>query len=226
VSDAATRTSYDAIATDYANALSGDLERRPFDRAMLSTFAELARAAGPGRVADVGCGPGRVTVVLESLGLDAFGIDLSPGMVALARETYPNLHFEVGSMLALNLPDATLSGLIAYFSIIHIPWDRRPEVFAGFHRALKPGAPLMLAFQVGSDIRHRDEAFGKQIDLHFHRQQPDEVNALLKDAGFVPWVTAQKEPEGDELTPQAVLIARRATTAGSGGGDDPRRDQA
>ena len=42
-----------------------------------------------------------------------FGIDLSPGMIEVARRTYPGLRFEVGSMLALDLPDASLGGVLA-----------------------------------------------------------------------------------------------------------------
>ena len=46
---------------------------------------ESVLGAGGGPVADVGCGPGYVTHHLHDAGVDAFGIDLSPEMVALAR---------------------------------------------------------------------------------------------------------------------------------------------
>ncbi|MFD6998430.1 methyltransferase domain-containing protein [Streptomyces mirabilis] len=52
---------------------------------MLAAFAEKVRDGGGGQVADLGCGPGRVTIHLEGLGLDAYGIDLSPRMVARRR---------------------------------------------------------------------------------------------------------------------------------------------
>ncbi|MFZ0120625.1 MAG: class I SAM-dependent methyltransferase [Pseudonocardiaceae bacterium] len=48
-------------------------------------------ADGTGPVADLGCGPGRLTAHLHSLGLSLLGVDLSPSMVALARRTYPDL---------------------------------------------------------------------------------------------------------------------------------------
>jgi SAM-dependent methyltransferase len=207
------RDSYDTIAVEYAEMLRTDMDERPLDRALLAAFAELVRGNGNGSVADVGCGPGRVTVVLDRLGLDAFGIDLSPGMVELARRTYPGLRFEVGSMLALDLPDASLGGLLAYYSIIHLPWERRPEVFAEFHRVLVPGGHLMLAFQVGDDQGRRDEAFGKPVSLDWYRHQPDEVTALLRDAGFDTWATAVKAREGEEKTPQAIMIARKRAGA-------------
>ncbi len=70
---------------------------------MLAAFAEEVAAAGLGPVGDLGCGTGRVTAHLRGLGADVFGVDLSPGMIAVAREAYPGLRFDVGSMAALDL---------------------------------------------------------------------------------------------------------------------------
>ena len=109
----ATRAAYDTVAVDYAKLLRTALAAKPLDRAMLATFAELVQATGAGPVADIGCGPGRVTTHLHSLGLSTFGVDLSPSMVAVARRTHPGLRFDEGSMMALDLTDGTLGGIVA-----------------------------------------------------------------------------------------------------------------
>ncbi|MEO3742708.1 class I SAM-dependent methyltransferase [Plantactinospora sp. B5E13] len=206
----ATRESYDNTVQEYVDMFGNHLADSPVDRALLGLFADLVRADGADRpVADVGCGPGRVTIVLQELGLNAFGVDLSPGMVDYARRTYPELRFEVGSMLALDLPDASLGGLLAYYAIIHVPWERRPEVFAEFHRVLAPGGQLMLAFQVGDDVMHRDEAFGKPINCDWYRQRPDDICQLLREAGFEPRSTTVREPAGEEKTVQGYVLARK-----------------
>ncbi|MDG4763268.1 methyltransferase domain-containing protein [Solwaraspora sp. WMMD406] len=204
-----TRDSYDAIVDEYVEGVKSALDEAPLDRAMLGMFAELVRSTGTVSVADVGCGPGRVTVLLAEYGLDAFGVDLSPGMIGYARQAYPGLRFEVGSMLDLDLPDGGLGGLLAYFSIIHLPWKRRPEAFAEFHRVLVPGGYLMLVFQIGDEIRHRDEYEGKRIDLRFHRQRPAEVKRLLADAGFLVLVTVEQTPPTPGLPPLGMLVARK-----------------
>ena len=95
---AATRASYDAVASGYAEAMSDELRHKPLDRALLTVFAEQVRLGGrrpsdPARVWDVGCGPGHVTAFLAGLGLDAAGIDLSDRMVAQARARHPGLEF-------------------------------------------------------------------------------------------------------------------------------------
>jgi hypothetical protein len=53
---------------------------------------------------------------LATRGLDVFGIDLSPGMVELARHAYPHLRFDVGALEDLTVADATLGGLLARYS--------------------------------------------------------------------------------------------------------------
>ncbi|MFC3997577.1 class I SAM-dependent methyltransferase [Nocardiopsis sediminis] len=206
----AARTFYDTIAADYAEWIRGELDAKPLDRAMLAAFAELAGATGP--IADVGCGPGRVTAHLDSLGVDAFGLDLSPQMVALARQAYPGLRFEEGSMTGLDLADASLGGIVAWYSIIHVPQDRLPAVFAEFHRVLAPGGRLLLAFQVGDEPLHLENPMGHPVALDFHRQRPDHIAGLLEAAGITLTARLVREPGDDELgakIPQAYLLARK-----------------
>src|SRR3954468_19616023 len=91
-----TREAYDAAAETYARLFQDSLRDSPLDRAILAAFAELARTAGDGRIADLGCGPGHITAHLRDLGLTAFGVDASPTMIELARRAHPELRFELG----------------------------------------------------------------------------------------------------------------------------------
>jgi 2-polyprenyl-3-methyl-5-hydroxy-6-metoxy-1,4-benzoquinol methylase len=113
------RTAYDTVATDYAELLSDSLQKSPWDRALLATFAELVDSSRP--IADLGCGPGRITAHLHELGLPVSGIDLSAAMIEVARQAYPHLHFEEGQLAQLDLPGSSLGGAVAWYSIIHTP---------------------------------------------------------------------------------------------------------
>ncbi|ADL45122.1 class I SAM-dependent methyltransferase [Micromonospora aurantiaca] len=201
-----TRAAYDTVAEDYARLLP-DVVEPPLDRALLAAFAETV---GPGRpVLEVGCGTGRVTAHLHRLGLDICGVDLSPGMVAVARRAYPDLRFEVGSLAELTAPDGSLAGLVSWYSVIHLPPELLPEVFAGFHRVLAPGGHLLLAVKAGDRLDRRTQAYGHQVDLDVHWLPPDRLAAQVATAGFAVSATTVRAPVGGERQPQAFLLAQR-----------------
>jgi SAM-dependent methyltransferase len=207
------RATYDAVATAYADRSGDELARKPLDRGLLAAFADLVLADGGGPVADLGCGPGHVGAHLRGLGLDVFGVDLSPGMVAVARDRHPGMRFDVGSMLALDLPDAALAGACAFYSIIHLPTGELPAAFAELGRVLRPGGHVILAFQVGDDVEQhrRGEWLGHEdVDLTLWRRRPDHVAALLDDAGIHVHATLTREPDETEGVERSYLLARKA----------------
>lgn len=204
----AAQVSYDTDASGYAEKVQGLLDRSPYLRASLALFAELVREAGGGPVADVGCGPGYVTRHLHDLGVDAFGIDLSPEMVAIARRDFPTLRFEVGTMTDLDLPDGSVTGVLAFWSVIHVPDHAVPGVVAQFRRVLRPGGPLLVGFHVGDEASHTSLGHsGRPIGVVSHRRRPDQVAHWLKEAGFD--IEAELVMRPDEEVPGAIIHARR-----------------
>ncbi|MEU5714935.1 class I SAM-dependent methyltransferase [Streptomyces sp. NPDC020403] len=201
---AAVRESYDTVAAAYAKRVKSPAELDPLSRAMLATFAEVVRAADRGPVADLGCGPGKVTAHLADLGVPAFGVDLSPRMTEIARAAYPHLRFTVGSMTALDLADDELGGILAYYSAHHTPPDLLPGVFAEFQRTLAPGGHLMLAGHVGDDehLRPTQGYGGHPVSYGSHLLPPDRIAGLLGQAGLT--VTAQLVQAPDEGAKRAV----------------------
>lgn len=180
-----TRRSYDTVATSYAEQVRNLLDETPEERAVLALFADLVRTSGRGPVADVGCGPGRITAHLRELGVDAFGIDLSPAMIEVAGRDHPGLRFEVGSMTDLDLADASMAGLVAWYSLIHVPDEEIGSVLAHFHRVLRPGGPLLLSFHVGDESRLKTQGYGGHpMNVYVHLRQPCQMTAWLNDAGF------------------------------------------
>ncbi|MBM6401953.1 class I SAM-dependent DNA methyltransferase [Phycicoccus sonneratiae] len=202
------RDSYDTDADAYAEVVTGLLDGNPALRAGLALFADSVADAGGGPVADVGCGPGYVTRHLCDLGIDAFGIDLSPGMVARARQDHPDLDFTVGTMTGLALADASLGGVLAFWSVIHVPDDAVPGVFDEFGRVLRPGAPVLVGFHVGDGTRRTTEGHsGRSIGVDTHRRTPRQVSTWLRDSGFE--IDAELLLRPDDDVPGAIVFAHR-----------------
>ncbi|WP_280468808.1 class I SAM-dependent DNA methyltransferase [Nocardia cyriacigeorgica] len=202
-----TRTAYDGVAELYADLVAGHLDRSPCDRAMLGILAELVRDNGSGPVADIGCGPGRMTGYLAELGLDVFGIDLSPEMIALAERLHPGPRYAVGTMERLDIADGSLTGLLAWYSIIHLPPHRVPDVFAEFHRVLADGGYALLGF-FATDPPALVTAFDHKV-TEAYCWSPERLLELLGTAGFAPVTRMVRDPGPEERFGQASVLVTK-----------------
>jgi len=194
-------------AAGYADKVRGLLQGSPHLRASLTLFAELVHEAGGGLVADVGCGPGYVAGYLHDAGVDVLGIDLAPEMIAIARHDHPALRFEVGTMTDLDLADDSVVGIVAFWSVIHVPDHAVPGVFQQFGRVLRPQGLLLVGFHVGDETRHTSEGYtGRPVNMDSHRRRPGTIKGWLRDAGFTIEAELIIGPDAD--VPGAVIFAR------------------
>ena len=197
------RKSYDAVAREYADEIYGELVGKPFDRELLDRFAERVR--GRGWVCDLGCGPAQIARYLRDRGVDAFGVDLSAGMLAQARRLNPDLHFVQTSMLALGLRSGQLAGVAAFYSIIHIPRSRVVEALGEVRRLLQPGGQFLFTFHLGSEDSHHEELFGRPVSLDIALFTTDEMGGYLKSANLA----IEKVQERDPYSPEVEYQSRR-----------------
>lgn len=166
---------YASVAELYIE-LIGTRERvNPADLAFIARHL----ASPPGRVLDLGCGPGHLTGYLRSLGVDASGIDLVPEFVAHARAAHPDVEFHLGSMERLDVPDGSVDGILAWYSLIHLPPRDVDSVLDEFRRVTAPAGRLVLG------IFHADEvaAFDHKV-VTAYRWPVDEFSERLGRAGF------------------------------------------
>ncbi len=205
---------YDAISADYDAAFADELDSKPLDRALLTSFVEQV---GPGVSCDVGCGPGHVTRFLAEHGAQAIGLDISAAMIERARRRAPALTFTTGSMLSLPVADGAWAGIVCLYSVIHLTPSERATAWAEFARAIRPGGRLLLAFHVASpdypmgSVNHLTTWFGKRVELDGYFLDPDEITAQLTAAGFSIEARLDRSPiEGVEYpSHRCYLIARR-----------------
>jgi SAM-dependent methyltransferase len=197
------RKSYDAVAREYADEIYAELAGKPFDRHLLDRFAERVR--GRGRVCDLGCGPAQIARYLRDRGVDAFGVDLSAGMLAQARRLNPDLQFVQTSMLTLGLRSGKFGGVAAFYSIIHIPRSKAVEALAEVRRVLQPGGLFLFTFHLGSEDSHHEELFGRPVSLDIALFTTDEMCGYLKTADF----SVEQVLERDPYSPGVEYQSRR-----------------
>jgi SAM-dependent methyltransferase len=203
------RESYDSAAEAYAEHLATELAQKPLDRHLLNRFAEGTR--GRGLVADVGCGPGHVTRYLQEQGVAMAGIDLSPEMIAVARRLNPGLSFQVGDMRKLDLPDAALAGVVAFYSIVHFEPAELTAILLEMRRTLAPGGLALIAFHIGDQVVHVEDLFGARVSLDFRFHVPRDVAEALRSARLEVIEHVEREPyEGAEYPSRRCYLLARA----------------
>ncbi|MCG3041769.1 class I SAM-dependent methyltransferase [Streptomyces sp. S1A] len=207
----AVRESYDRVADNYVHMVQttgcGDIRTHPWLKASIDAFADTVRGLGP--VLDVGCGPGTVTAYLAERGLDVSGVDLSPRMIENARRLYPHCRFDVASATDLDLGEASLGGVLGWWSLFNLPRDVLPQVLAMFARALKPGGHLITATHVGDEDIARTEAYGGvPVRWTTHQWRPEQLVGLIERAGLLP-VAELRLPAEEQTGPGVVVMAGR-----------------
>jgi SAM-dependent methyltransferase len=207
-----TQISYDRLADEYVRRIYDELQHKPLDRQLLDEFA--ARLKGKGSVCDLGCGPGHVARYLREHGVQVCGLDLSSELVERARQLNPDIKFEQGNMFALNAADATWAGIVAFYSIIHIPRTDHVPVLSEMRRVLRSGGLLLLAFHVGDEVVHFDELWGQAVSLDFHLFCADAVVGALRRAGFEVEKIVERDPypNVEAQTRRGYILASKPDT--------------
>lgn len=210
------RATYDMVAAEYAFRFPGTEPEQAVELAMIDHL--ISQLALPSRdVLDAGCGTGRMSRYLADRGCLVHGVDLSPGMIAMARRDHADIDTRVASMTNLPFPDARFDGILYWYSVIHVSDADVAAAFGEARRVLRPNGVVLVAFQAGEGVRDVAAGYrklGYDVTLtRFHRT-PDQVSGLLAAAGFSEEARLVRGPLAGERDDQAFLIAR--TTADDG----------
>ncbi|GAA1751974.1 class I SAM-dependent methyltransferase [Aeromicrobium alkaliterrae] len=189
---------YDARAAEYVELLGAVDDAAPEDRALIEAW----RGATPGRLLDAGCGPGQWTDLLAAGGRDAVGLDLSAAFLASARARFPSGRYVRADLRALPLADASCDGVLAWYSLIHLPPELVPEALAEIARVLRPGGSVLLGFFDGEPRT----PFDHQVTTAWWWSVEAMSDALVV-AGLRP--RASRRRHGDGHRPHADLLAHR-----------------
>lgn len=190
---------YGVMAERYIHLLGSCAQVHSDDLALIARHLSIRSGA----VLDVGCGPGHLTAHLRSLYVDATGIDLVPEFIDHAHATYPDGQFELGSMHRLPVADGSVAGILAWYSLIHMPADDLDGVLSELRRAIAPAGTLVAGFFDG------DEAVDFEHKVVTAYYWPvDEFSARLRRAGFTE-VERQRRPgvTSSGIRPHAAIAA-------------------
>ena len=192
------RAAYSARAGEYVDAV-GKIEHAPErDRDALLAWAR----AVDGPILDVGCGPGQWTSFLHRHGVDIEGVDPVESFLADARTRYPDARYRTGRAEDLGVPDGSLGGILAWFSLIHTDPRAVDAPLTEFSRCLRQGGSLALGFFVGPD----QEPFGHAVTTAYF-WSVDGLGRRVEQAGLTVVDTQVRTEPG--ARPYGLLVAER-----------------
>lgn len=117
-------------------------ERQPDIRGIEEWVSPIFQAA---TVVEVACGTGYWTQFIASRARRIVGLDTSVETLAIARRRVPsNVSLLVADAYGLPFRDRAFDSAFAGFWLSHVPRARVREFLAGLHRALRPGATVVL----------------------------------------------------------------------------------
>lgn len=179
----------------------GDAYRIFYERAnpdryrdWLTDFA--TRLPAGGKVLELGCADGIPAARYLSQQFDYVGIDLSPVQVELARQNVPGACFEVADMATVAFSEAAFDGVLALYSIIHLPPPEQPDLFRAIYRWLKPNGYFLGVVGAGEWTGTGQGWIIPELDMYWSHTDAASYQMWFTEIGFSVLDT-YFVPEGD-----------------------------
>ena len=132
------RQRHDSLAATYHDFFT------PITALAIQPLLDAAGVGAGSNLIDIATGPGSVAAKARRLGAACIGVDLSPGMIALARVSHPDIDFQVAEVEHLPFADRSFDAVVCNFGLGHFPW---PEAaVAECRRMLKVGGRMAFSW--------------------------------------------------------------------------------
>lgn len=191
---------YDDIAKEYAEEFFEDTSDNKYIDIFLDSLEGI-------KILDVGCGNGKDCKYISQKGFDINGIDLSVGMLSIAKEKVPNGKFEVMDMTDITYPDDSYDGIISNCSLFHIPTEELPKTLESFRKILKPNGKLLLILQDGNGEMMVEEPYRPGVHIYMNYFSASQIQELLRQYGFeIGYLSKEESPNEFELGNGKLIV--------------------
>jgi ubiquinone/menaquinone biosynthesis C-methylase UbiE len=202
------RTVYETMADEYDERIPGIT---PNDRRFTETENAflLSKITANDVVLDMGCGTGRFTLPTANIARKVTGLDLSSAMIAKARQKAESLALDIdfleADMAHMPFADASFDVVVCMLALMHIPLEKRQQVFHEAKRVLRPGGTLLFSVKNAlfermstsdrfatvdiTDVEHKQLVFtqtrsGQEIKAPWYSFAPQDLTRLCAIAGL------------------------------------------
>ncbi|MFW9824038.1 MAG: class I SAM-dependent methyltransferase [Candidatus Thorarchaeota archaeon] len=188
------RKGYNKVAEKISDGYKQVLKDESHIVNLLTDF--IAKIPKDGRVLDVGCGNGVYSRYLSDR-FNVIGIDISEKQIELAKQNVPKAEFRCEDMTKIDFPYEFFDGIIAFYSIIHVPRDEHFDLLRNFYRILKFNGIALLVFGINDDLEsYEQNFFNKGVKMYWSSFDKNTNLNMVKKVGFnIIWANSVKESE-------------------------------
>ena len=190
------KNDYNIIADEY----SAEFGRKFEDIEVVEEF--MSKLKPDSKILDLGGGKGKLTDLFIQRGFKAVCYDFSKEMMRKAKEFYPNVTYILDDMIYMkeHFEDGSFDGIIAFYSLFHIPTEELDNIFSSIYDLLKQSGIFCFVVQLGNGEDFIDEPYlkenGKNV-LYFNFFTREQINELLQRFNFEKIYETEKEEVGE-----------------------------
>ncbi|HUG12882.1 MAG TPA: class I SAM-dependent methyltransferase [Opitutaceae bacterium] len=174
------RAGYDALGSSYREHFAS------LHRERYATWLRKFRSHVPlgGRIVELGCADG-IPVALELVKKYRYvGVELSPVQATAARRQVPSGEFLVEDMTEVVFPETSLDGVVALYSVLHIPLDEQPALFRRIYSWLRPGAVFMAVVGATRWTGTAEDWIRSGTTMYWSHGSGDDYEVIFREIGF------------------------------------------
>ena len=171
------------------------LVQRGYDRCADAYHHARSNEAGPeldllttrlkdgANVLDIGCGTGVPHGQALAQRFTVTGVDSSGAMIQRARMNVPQGNFIHGDIMAVDFPPSSFEGIVAFYSIFHLPKEEQPNLFRRIYDWLRPGGHFLCTLTHASEEGYTEvDFFG--VEMYWSNYCLADYKEILSQIGF------------------------------------------
>ena len=193
------RERHDSMAATYRDFFT------PVTALAIKPLFDAIRLRADAHLLDVATGPGSVAAEALEFGARPIGVDLSPGMIELARNAHPGIDFRLAEVEHLPFADCSFDAIVCNFGLGHFPWPE--SAVTECVRTLKPGGRIALSWW-DDPARQRIQGLFREAIAEVGAATHPDVPAGYSTLRFSDTEEFRRLLDGAGLTEVAVLDHR------------------
>ncbi len=134
------------------------------------------------KVLELGCGSGDPTTMRLAERFSVTGVDISQQQIKFARRNVSQATFIQEDMTRLVFPTAVFDGVVAFYSITHVPRKQHAGLLASIANWLKPGGLFVGSMSSGPLVDCVENWLG--TPMYFNGYDVRTNLRIIKNAGF------------------------------------------